>query len=468
VSVVSPKRVPPAGLCAAIRLVAALLLCGAAAAADPPPERTTTPPDTSEIQSLPGYRTSRVPTTTFPGETYVLEAGPSDARPVILIHGIARDGAHDWDSLVPVLARSRRVLTFDLPGFGRSSRSPDASYDPGTYADLVDELIAQRVSGDFDVVAHSMGVSIGLEVASRHAGRVGRLVLADAAALLHGQALSLEQIERSQENLGTLGRLLDPLRHSAYDLLGRLPESLVHALAIGLADDTAENVAARLVAHDSGPALDAIRAPTLVVWGTRDDIASPRGAWVLASRLRDARLAWLVGVGHVPMRERPDEFDGLVTRWLAGETDVGEALAPAVVPSTRSGRCQRSGSRTVFRGAYDRLEIESCGNVVLENVRARSIEIFDSDVTGEDVVAVGDAIAMQVRKSRVRLSGGRLVAKMPLRVSGSELDLAGITFEGESSSVQATGNAKLLCSLCRAVHADSDERIHGFRALYPG
>jgi pimeloyl-ACP methyl ester carboxylesterase len=428
-----------------------------------------TPPDPPEVQALPGYRAERVKTRSFTGETYVLEAGAPDAPDVVLIHGIGRDGAHDWDELIPALARRHRVLTFDLPGFGRSS-SDKGVFGPVSYADLVDELLESRVSGRLDIVAHTMGVSIARVVAMRHGDRVRRMVIADGAGLLHGQSLSLEMIERGQRRLGAFGRLLDPLKWGAYDMTGKIPDHLVHRFALSLGGEAAGQAAARLMAHDSGVALDAVAAPTLVIWGRRDETVSMRGAWVLASRLPQARLAFIDEAGHNPMLETPGPFNDLVSRWLAGEPDVGRALAPALAPASvkpvRDGECRNVRTRIEFTGAYRKLEIEGCRQVTMRGVRARELEINRSTVVAEDLVVAGKEVAVVMWRSRLKLSGGTLSARVPLRLSGSEVDFAGVTFVGEESSVEAIGNAKVLCSLCRLRHEGSDARLHGFRALH--
>ena len=440
-----------------------LLLCCAASPASEtrPPE---TPPDTAEIQALPGYRSSRVQSLVYPGDTHVVEAGPEDAPVVILIHGISAEGAHDWDQLLPVLAKRWRVLTLDLPGFGRSDKHP-ALYGPVQYANLIDELIDSRVRGKFDLVSHSMGVSIALEVARRHPRRVKRLVVSDAAALLHGSALSLGQIERGQKWLGAFGGLLEPVRNTAYDVMGRMSDQLVHRLALGIPGDAAQRAAAALMVHDSGAALDVIRAPTLVIWGRHDQVVSERGAWVLVARMHDARIAFIEDAGHSPMRETPREFNDLVVRWLSGEREVGRALAPLRVASSRDAACVRKRGRQTFSGAYRKITIDHCGDVVLDGVRAQEIEIRSSKVRGEDVVVSGDQVAIVMWSSRLKLSGATLSAYVPLRFRGSEVDLAGVTFVGRRAAVEAIGNAKILCSLCRLEVGAAAERMHGFRAM---
>ena len=68
--------------------------------------------------------------------------------------------------------------------------------------------------------------------------------------------------------------------------------------------------------YDWTEALRRLETPTLVVHGERDQIPLESAtAWVDA--LPGARLLALPGVGHFPWAEAPDEFFGVVTRFLA-------------------------------------------------------------------------------------------------------------------------------------------------------
>jgi pimeloyl-ACP methyl ester carboxylesterase len=445
-----------------------LALVSVVQAADPAPHTPPpTPPDTAEIRALPGYQAERMKSLSFPGEAYVFEAGRGDGRPVLLIHGIARDGAHDWDSLVPVLARDRRVIAFDLPGFGRSSKER-ARYRPMAYASFVDEVLRERVAGDFDVVAHSMGVSIALEVAARHPDHLRRLVLADAAAILHGHALSVGQIERGQEKLGAFGKLLNPVRNLSYDMMGHVSDDLVHRVALGMKGESVQSAAAALMAHDSNPALDAVRAPTLVIWGEKDEVVSPRGAWILTSRIPGARLAWIPEAGHTPMRDAPEAFDRLVVGWLAGDDALGRAFDPPDATSTRDGVCKRHRGSMVFTGSYRKIHIEGCKEIVLRGVRAQEIDLHTSNVVAEDLVVTGGPVAMNLWKSRLKMSGGVLDAEVPLRLLDAEVDLAGVTLRGGRVGVEAKGSAKVLCSLCRIEAGGQEMLLHGFETMRGG
>ena len=64
-------------------------------------------------------------------------------------------------------------------------------------------------------------------------------------------------------------------------------------------------------------------APTLLVWGERDPLVPPTVAAVLRREIANSRLLMLSEAGHVPMLERPEEFNAALLAFLAGEA-VGE------------------------------------------------------------------------------------------------------------------------------------------------
>lgn len=78
------------------------------------------------------------------GKVHYLEAGPSQGRPVVLLHG-ARFSAETWreiGTLATLAKAGYRALAVDLPGFGES---PRATVDYHTWlAELLDQLDLER------------------------------------------------------------------------------------------------------------------------------------------------------------------------------------------------------------------------------------------------------------------------------------------------------------------------------------
>jgi non-heme chloroperoxidase len=89
-------------------------------------------------------------------------------QPVVLIHGYPLSGA-SWEKQIPgLLAKGRRVITYDRRGFGKSSQ-PTTGYNYDTFAADLHKVVTQLELRDFALVGFSMG---GGEVA-RYLGRYG-------------------------------------------------------------------------------------------------------------------------------------------------------------------------------------------------------------------------------------------------------------------------------------------------------
>ncbi len=81
------------------------------------------------------------------------------------IHGFPTSSV-DWARALPVLGASRRVVLFDLPGFGLSDK-PDRPYSIHSSADAAQGLIEALELAEFDLVTHDMGDTVGGELLAR-------------------------------------------------------------------------------------------------------------------------------------------------------------------------------------------------------------------------------------------------------------------------------------------------------------
>ena len=76
------------------------------------------------------------PDPVFGGQVYVEEAGDPSKETVVLVHGLGGGASNDWQGVAQRLQSHYHVLTFDLPGFGRSSTG-EGDYTPTRYARLL-------------------------------------------------------------------------------------------------------------------------------------------------------------------------------------------------------------------------------------------------------------------------------------------------------------------------------------------
>lgn len=239
-------------------------------------------------------------------------------EPLVLIHGLATT-REIWATVVPALARERRVVTLDVPGFGAS-----APAGPGFDLALVAERIARGLAAHgvrdpFDLAGHSLGAGIALTLACARPKLVRRLILVAPAGVRPPGRLPAWLLAPGIPTLFAARRRLAPL--TDFGLGRRLLLSLAVADGSAIsptqarlmveASDGASRIAAAfatVASADLRPLLTQTAAPLGLIWGERDLTIPARGAGEIQAARPDALLALIPEAGHVPMVERPEAF----------------------------------------------------------------------------------------------------------------------------------------------------------------
>jgi pimeloyl-ACP methyl ester carboxylesterase len=416
----------------------------------------------------------------FHGKTVAYTSGPLDAPAVVLVHGLGDKAAHDWDGLIPLLAKDFRVLAFDLPGFGRASHD-NAPYTPTNYAAFV-RFIVEKQFGTRPIllVGHSLGGAIALRYAAQNPRRVTALVLVDVPGILYRSAYSQYLTRLGLNSLPNLyPAQRDHLRGIVSDVFGFMeklrptPEAIVFNPLLRknfLSADPTKIAGLALALEDFGADLARATMPTLLLWGGRDEIAPLRNGWALSAMLPNAQLEIFESSGHTPMDDVPAAFGERVAGFLRQPvlTHVNGILRGAMpdVASTRSATC-REQRDVAFEGEYDQLLISRCRGVTVRNARVRYLRIVDSTASIENSRIGGAEVGLSVDDARVSITGSRIEGKVAITAVGADLDLAGVRIVGEEASVRAPSESQLLFSISRAQSANFTGRIHGLLSVRP-
>jgi pimeloyl-ACP methyl ester carboxylesterase len=122
-------------------------------------------------------------------------AGPPDAPPVLLLHGLGATKA-SWLMVVPGLAQKYRVIAPDLPGFGASDK-PAGRYDAAWFAVYAFSLLDVLGHRNSFVVGNSMGGRVAMEMAMLGPERVDAIAcLSPASAFAKRPGLWLAKVAR--------------------------------------------------------------------------------------------------------------------------------------------------------------------------------------------------------------------------------------------------------------------------------
>ncbi len=232
--------------------------------------------------------------------------------PVVLIHGLLVGNlASYYFTLAPPLSVGHRVLMYDLRGHGRSART-ETGYDLGTQVQDLAALLDHWRVPRADLVGHSYGARIAMQMALEQPERVGRLVLIEPP-LSPGRVDGMERVAAMKPD----------------DVLAILPKDLQAALQRGkrAAERLREGLGGLLLETDLGataasmpdlsdPELARIPHEALAIFGTESPCA-PAGPRMV-SKMPRCRLLHLQG-GHYLLAERPRELGEAVTAFLKPE-----------------------------------------------------------------------------------------------------------------------------------------------------
>ncbi len=300
---------------------------------------------TAEYPELPGWLRELYPFRTRTLATgacriSLVDEGPADATPVLMLHGNP-GWSFSFRDVIPELSRRYRVIAPDLVGFGLSDKPADPDYH--TLAQHIENLtsaIEQLELRSLTLLLHDWGGPIGLGYAIAHPENVTRIVLTNTWAfpIPNPKSVRLPFGVRLASR-GGIGELLDSV----------LSLSITSALSAGTrtADDMivegykypAHSASGRLASrafwrmlHPGGPAdaelerihagLKNITAPVDIVWGARDPMLSRLPAFLLRDAFRNSHSpVFLDEASHYVAEDAPEVLvEKLLERPKSGTT----------------------------------------------------------------------------------------------------------------------------------------------------
>jgi pimeloyl-ACP methyl ester carboxylesterase len=204
-----------------------------------------------------------------------------------------------------------RLLTPDLPGFG-FSEAPSAAWGSADYARVVADLVRSAGFETTNVLGHSFGGKVALALATAFPELVRRLVIVASPIV----RLPLEGQERKGSSAylwvrKAAGLTPPPLREKVLEW-GRNRYGSADYKAAGALRPTL----VRVVNEDWRPALAAVQAPVLLLWGSEDQEVPLGVAEAAMETLPRAELRVLEGAGHFPFLDQPEAFVDAVSDFL--------------------------------------------------------------------------------------------------------------------------------------------------------
>lgn len=238
--------------------------------------------------------------------------GDPGSRPLLLLHGLLGSSAN-WHSIARALEGGFRVLVPDLRNHGRSPHSQDTDY-PLMAADLA-ALIRRLELGAADLVGHSLGGKVAMQLALQAPDMVRSLVVVDIAPVRYDhrfesmitalQGLDLGSLTNRQQADRQLADLLDDPGLRQYLLQNLVKEQgrwRWRMYLDGLIRAMPDLMDFPVATGRQFP------GPALFLYGGASTYVLPEHAGAIRERFPMARLRMVPGAGHWVYAEQPEAF----------------------------------------------------------------------------------------------------------------------------------------------------------------
>lgn len=424
------------------------------------------------------WQARRIDEPIFESSMYVVEAGPADATPVLLVHGLGQSGYQDWWETIEALESDYRVIALDLPGFARSTAAA-GELSPERYARVLDWLARRLELEDIQLVGHSMGAAISLYYAGTYPDRIDNVVLVDAAGILQRMAFLRAVASAQVQNYGLPGFIADRVRglfqwgtgvverlllSSEVDVveLLRRSDSAWDAL---LSDRPNVNAAIALLETDFSRVLARFDRPATVIWGEHDSVAPIRTGHMLHGVLPDNRLHVIEGAGHMPMHTDTGVFLDHLREALAVPPAGGVAARAEADGGRPDFTCRGRGGETLS-GDFGRIVLEDCPGMRLVDVSARQLTIDRSRDTRLRHVSVGHQDtagrpAIDITASDVIATDLEAEGAPAVRIDGGRVDIAGGILTAGDSAFRVERQSTVVFSVSRVHSGVHSGFLHG-------
>jgi pimeloyl-ACP methyl ester carboxylesterase len=243
---------------------------------------------------------------------HVRDSGPKTAPALIFLHGFG-SSLQTWEPWANILAPHYRLIRFDLPGFGLTGADPTGDYGDARALTVLRALMDRLGIARATVIGNSLGGRIAWQFAAADPARVDRLVLIspdgfaspgfeygrkpDVGPMVEAMRYVLPKAFLRANLVAAYGNpaaLNDALLQRYYDMM----------LAPGARGAMIERLRQTIITPPEA-VLRRIRAPTLILWGTKDALIPVTNAADYHRNIAGSTLGELPGLGHVPQEEAP-------------------------------------------------------------------------------------------------------------------------------------------------------------------
>jgi len=247
-------------------------------------------------------------------DTYIGDEGKG--FPLVLVHGFL-GSSKMWKPQIDFFKDHFRIITPDLPGFGKSNKAKSHN-NIQSIANLLINCLEEKKINKFHLLGHSMGGMIVQEMAKKVGDKISKLVCYSTGP--RGEMPGrFETVDESRENLQKNG-LETMARNIAKTWFIKGENAKYFDVCIETGKQTSmEAVDNSLIAFKNWNGVDAlknIKNETLIIWGDRDRSYNLEQVKTLEKNIKNSKLKIFENCAHNVHLEQPDQFNKTIKDFL--------------------------------------------------------------------------------------------------------------------------------------------------------
>ena len=247
-------------------------------------------------------------------DIYIGDTGKG--TPLVLIHGFLCS-SRMWELQINFFKNYFRVITPDLPGFGKSNKEKSHKSIQSISNFLLNCLKEKKID-KFHLLGHSMGGMIVQEMAKKSGDKIAKLVCYSTGP--RGEMPGrFETVDQSRENLKKNG-LEITAKNIAKTWFIKGEHAKYFDICIDAGKQTsvaaAENSLVAIKNWNGVDALKNIKNETLIVWGDKDKSYNLEQIQTLENNIENSKLIIFKNCAHNVHLEQPDQFNNTIKDFL--------------------------------------------------------------------------------------------------------------------------------------------------------
>ena len=236
--------------------------------------------------------------------------------PLVLVHGFL-GSSKMWKPQIDFFKYQFRVITPDLPGFGRSNKAKSHN-SIQSIANLLLDCLEEKKIDKFHLLGHSMGGMIVQEMAKKNGGKISKLVCYSTGP--RGEMPGrFETVDQSRENIKKNGLEVTAKNIAqTWFVLGEKAKYFDLCLEAGkqTSIEAADNALIAIKNWHGVKNLQDIKNNTLIIWGDKDKSYNLKQVQTLEKNISDSNLVIFKGCAHNVHLEQPDQFNHTIKDFL--------------------------------------------------------------------------------------------------------------------------------------------------------